>query len=116
VDVSGFNVWIANAGSIGRLGLVFSSRIRPDDGWLDVIALNFAPSSLLALAASAVRWEAGAQALRHWQAREVEIVADPPQPVHLDGEAVGQTPLKVTVQPGAVQVMVPGRAAEKGHV
>jgi diacylglycerol kinase family enzyme len=109
VDVSGFNVWIANAGSIGRLGLVFSPHIRPDDGLLDVIALNFAPSSLLALAASAVRWDAGARALRHWQAREVVIEADPPQPVHLDGEPVGHTPLTVTVQPGAVQVIVRGK-------
>jgi len=116
VDVSGFNVWIANAGSIGRLGLVFSPHVRPDDGLLDVIALHFAPSSMLALAASAVRWEAGAQALRHWQAREVRSEADPPQPVHLDGEPVGQTPLRVTVQPGAVRVIVPGRAAEKSRL
>jgi len=106
-EISGFNVFIANAGSIGRLGLVLSSRIRPDDGLLDVILLDFAPPSMLRMLASAIRFDTWARALQHWQVREVTIEADSPQAVHADGEAIGRTPLTATVLPGAVEVIVP---------
>lgn len=113
IEASGFNVWIANAGSIGRLGLVFSRQVRPDDGLLDVILVSLAPQTLLATAASAVRLERWAKGLRRWQASEIVIEADPPQPVQGDGEPFGQTPVSVTVQPGAVQVVVPRLAVKE---
>jgi len=108
VEAAGLNVFIANAGHIGLLGLVLSPCIRPDDGLLDVILLEAAPRSLVALAASAVRLDKGAGSLRHWQVRGVTVEADPPQSVHGDGDMAGRTPITVGVLPGAVRVLVPG--------
>ena len=44
---------------------------------------------------------------RHRQARRVRIETDPPQPVHIDGDLMAQTPLELVVRPGALRVLVP---------
>jgi len=43
----------------------------------------------------------------HWQGRHISITADPPQPVHIDGEVVGSTPVSVDILPKAIRVLVP---------
>jgi diacylglycerol kinase (ATP) len=40
-------------------------------------------------------------------ARSVRITAHPPQPVHIDGEMLGRTPVVLEVVPGAVELVVP---------
>ncbi len=42
------------------------------------------------------------------QVRHVQIVADPPARLNIDGDLIGTTPLTITVRPGALQVLVPG--------
>lgn len=42
-----------------------------------------------------------------WQVRRVTIDCDPPQPVLLDGEPLGDTPVTVEVVPQALKVLVP---------
>jgi len=43
----------------------------------------------------------------HRTAREVRIESDSPVPLQIDGEAIGQTPCRLTLLPEALQVFVP---------
>ena len=45
--------------------------------------------------------------LPHWQARQVRVTADPPQPVQADGELLGSTPIQAHILPRPVHVLVP---------
>ncbi len=108
VEAEGFSLLIANSGHIGRLNLLLSTTIRPDDGWLDVMILSAPPDYMRSLAASATRLEETAASLQHWKARTVAVTADPPQSVQADGDWIGQTPITAVVEPEAVRILVPG--------
>jgi diacylglycerol kinase family enzyme len=45
----------------------------------------------------------------HRRARRVRIETDPPQPVHIDGDLVAQTPVEFAVRPGVLRLLVPAR-------
>jgi YegS/Rv2252/BmrU family lipid kinase len=104
-------VFIANFGSMGlpiepRLG------INPDDGVLDVIVVS-ASGPLPGLLAG---WEAllqrrlgkssGGRVFRA-RAREVKIETEPSRLVEIDGTVVGATPVKASIRPAALTVIVP---------
>jgi diacylglycerol kinase family enzyme len=104
-------VFIANFGGMGlpmepRLG------IHPDDGVFDVIVVS-ASGSLPGLVAG---WEAlrqrrlgkssGGRVFRA-RGREVKIETDPPRLVEIDGSVVGATPIKASIRPAALTVIVP---------
>lgn len=110
VELAAVNVFVGNAPGLGRLGLVLGADVRPDDGLLDVIAVDVLPGSLIGMAARALRLDALSRGLRRWPVQTARIESRPALPVHADGEAIGQTPVSVRVQPGAVRVVVPGRA------
>jgi diacylglycerol kinase (ATP) len=107
-------VFIANFGGMGmpiepRLG------IHPDDGVLDVIVVS-ASGPLPGLLAG---WEAlrqrrlGKSSAGHVfraRAREVSIKTDPSRLVEIDGSVVGATPIKATIRPDALTVIVPAPA------
>ncbi len=106
-------VFIANFGGMGlpigpRLG------IHPDDGALDVIVIR-ASGPLPGLLAG---WEAlrqrhlGESSAGHiFRARgkEVKIETHPPRLVEIDGSVVGVTPIKASIRPGALTVIVPAK-------
>jgi YegS/Rv2252/BmrU family lipid kinase len=104
-------VFIAN---FGRMGLAMKPRlnIEPDDGVLDVIVLQ-ATGRLPGLLAG---WEAlnqgeegessGGHAFRA-QAHEVLIDSEPSRLVEIDGSVVGSTPIKVSIRPAALSVVIP---------
>ena len=108
VEARGLNVFVGNAPGLGRMGLMLGAGVLPDDGLLDVILLDATPGSLAGMAARALGLSVRGGAVQHWQARAIAIDADPPQPVHADGEALGSTPVALRVAPGAVRVVVPG--------
>lgn len=104
-------IFIAN---FGRMGLAMRPRlqIEPDDGLLDVIVLE-ATGRLPGLLAG---WEAlrqgeeGESAEGHAfraKAREVLIDTEPSRLVEIDGSVVGSTPIKVSVLPAALTVIIP---------
>jgi YegS/Rv2252/BmrU family lipid kinase len=108
VESEGLTCIIANSGSLGVPGLTFAPTILVDDGLLDVIVLRQADlGSLLSLLASVLRGDENAAPLQHWQAREINVVADPPQSVQVDGEMQGTTPLHARIHPRAVEIIVP---------
>jgi YegS/Rv2252/BmrU family lipid kinase len=112
--MSAAQILVAN---FGRLGPFVEPRrpIVPDDGRFDVIVVR-ASSPLEGLRAG---WEALVQReLGHAadgrvfraRAREVTVKADPRQLVETDGSVIGRTPITVSIRPGGLRVMAPGRS------
>jgi YegS/Rv2252/BmrU family lipid kinase len=104
-------VFVAN---FGRMGLAMKTRlnIEPDDGLLDVIVVE-ASGRLPGLLAG---WEAlrqgheGESSEGHVfraRAHEVLIDSEPSRLVEIDGSVVGATPIKVSVRPAALTVLIP---------
>jgi diacylglycerol kinase (ATP) len=99
---------VANAGRLGVYDLTIAPDTSIDDGLLDVLAVRSLDlASLSAVVASIVAANPVQEDLGYWQAREIRIEADPPQPMVLDGEDHGHTPVEITVLPGALPVLVP---------
>lgn len=109
LELEGMTAIIANVGSMGQTGLTLAPSIRPDDGLLDLVVVRGADvTSLVAAAAAVVGGQpAEDENYRVFQAREIEVEADPPQEVQLDGEMIGQTPMRARVIPHGLTVVVP---------
>jgi YegS/Rv2252/BmrU family lipid kinase len=106
-EAQGVTCLVDNAGNIGFAGLGLKS-ILVDDGLLDVIVVRDARvKSFIAIGAGISGAKLNPEYIQHWQAREISIEADPPQPVVIDGELAGQTPVSVRVVPGLVRVLTP---------
>jgi len=106
-------VLVANCGELIPPFLRLRHDVAPDDGWLDVLALDAdgALESVLAFwelarGSNGARGESG----RLWFARgrsvRVETLAGGARPVQLDGEVTGVTPFEVRLLPGALSVLV----------
>jgi len=93
-------------------GRYFGSGIRvapmaePDDGVLDVITIgDFTRAEVMRKIGKFVRGEyLGESKVRHHRARSLEVSADTPLPVVLDGELAGTLPLRVRVAPRALRL------------
>jgi diacylglycerol kinase (ATP) len=109
-EVDGLAVMVANAGTLGIPGVSLSPAVRIDDGLLDVFVIRRADlNSLAALAATVTGAPVQQATLPHWQVREVIITADPLSGVEADGEELGNTPVHISVVPGVVKLIVPGK-------
>ncbi len=107
-------VGVVNCDFLGEFPWRWWPDIQPDDGHVDV-ALALTPTAIDTLRETrrliatrrkpkpSVRW------LR--ARKSVRIDADTPLPVQGDGDLIGQTPVEVTVVPGAVRVIVPAKRA-----
>lgn len=104
-------VFVAN---FGRMGLAIEPRLEivPDDGLLDVIVVR-ASGPLPGLLAG---WEALRQGklgkssdghVIRARARTVKVRTDPSRLVETDGSVIGATPIKVSIRPAALTVIVP---------
>jgi YegS/Rv2252/BmrU family lipid kinase len=99
---------VANAGSI--LGGLFQlgPDVRPDDGQLDLCV--FLPRTVGDL--FAITWRVWRRdfrpdrRMRFVRGRTIRLASVPVQPVEADGELVGETPVVVTVEPGAATFLV----------
>ncbi|MFO7624175.1 MAG: diacylglycerol kinase family lipid kinase [Anaerolineales bacterium] len=99
---------VANSGNMGAADIVLSKSTDISDGLLDVFVVTKADlPSLVSLVASVVSGRPDPPALKQWQVREVTIESEPNQPVQLDGELIGQTPVTVKILPEAVQIIIP---------
>ena len=93
---------------MGIPGVSLASDISISDGLLDEICVyNLHFASLSSAAKSITNQPLDPESFRHWQAREVTIASDPPQPIVGDGEKWGDTPATVTVLPGAISIIAP---------
>lgn len=110
-------VLVMNCGELIPPLLRIGDHILPDDGWLDVAALDAdgpvsSVAAFLRLLRGAVH---GAGSGRLWVSRGrrvgVVVEAGAPQPVQLDGEVVGETPFEASLVPRALTVLVPAPGA-----
>lgn len=91
IEAEGITCQIDNAGNMGIRGFKPARNICVDDGLMDVLVVGL---------------HRGERVVQHWQARQIEIEADPPQPVQVDGEMTGATPVSAGIMPGALKVLV----------
>jgi diacylglycerol kinase (ATP) len=98
---------VYNAGNMGKAGTAPVPGISVEDGLLDLLALR--EQAALTLLAQGME-----HSIRHsedlfyrWQGSQIVIESDPPQPVHIDGEVVGTTPVHIEIIPKAIRVLAP---------
>lgn len=107
VEVEGLTCLVDNAGNVGVSGISPVRGISVSDGLLDVIiARSTAFIKLITEGSTLSDHKPDADLFYHWQAREVTIETTPAQPVQVDGEMAGETPVTVRVVPNAVRVLV----------
>ncbi|MBZ0097731.1 MAG: hypothetical protein K8F30_01525, partial [Taibaiella sp.] len=103
----GVALLVANASDIGAFNMTLDKRVDPSDGLLDVFVATSVQESLVSMAANMLNLQEGAASnFQRWQAREVTIQAEPPQPVYADGDEFSHTPISIQVAPGALKVLV----------
>ncbi len=106
-EIDAINLLVTNAGNFGVPGYTRSTKINISDGLLDVLTAQ--DKSLVSLATLVVKAleKKGEEERPIWQARKISIDAQPPQPINGDGELWGNTPVDISVIPGAVQILTP---------
>jgi YegS/Rv2252/BmrU family lipid kinase len=111
IEREGITCMIINSGNLGQAGWKIVPGIDLHDGLLDVIVIRRGDlGAMLSVAASVVTRSGSAPSLQHWQAREIDLVADPPQTVQVDGEILDKTPITARVLPSALGIIVPKEA------
>jgi len=83
-----------------------ASDIRLDDGLLDLLVFTH-PSKLHLLAAAShmmVRQGQSVPGIIHRKIKHLSLAMSPPQPYHLDGDPLGQTPLQIEVIPRGLRI------------
>lgn len=100
---------IANFGSVLRGGIALGPKITPDDGELDVCM--YAPRSgwdAVRMVWRILRRDYRSDGRMYFaRAREVVIECDPPRIFQADGEIIGMSPVRITVDAGAATLLVP---------
>lgn len=101
-------VTLFNAGRLVLGGVPLGPDADPHDGRVDVAVLR--SPDVWRAAAAVVRLITRTGSRRQFErARVVRLDADPPLPVHFDGDVVGTTPLVARVLPGALRVIAGSR-------
>ncbi len=114
VDVEGVSCLILN---VDNLNIPFLSSIppHPRNGLLDIFLVRKIDlRSFISVAATMVGAGIDLEILPHWQARQITIATDSPQPVQGDGEMLGQTPISVKVVSQYTSVIIPPLGYQPG--
>jgi YegS/Rv2252/BmrU family lipid kinase len=107
IEAQGLTCLVDNAGNMGVAGFSAAHNISVSDGLLDVILVrNAGFRSWVAMGENLVNATPDPNSFHHWQARQITIEVDPEQPVQVDGEMAGSTPVTINVIPQAVRVLV----------
>jgi YegS/Rv2252/BmrU family lipid kinase len=112
VSFTGYTVAVANSALYGG-----GMRIAPDasleDGLFDIVTISAMPRLrfLRALPLVFKGEHTHEPTVTVARAREVEIRADRPFTLYADGEEIGELPVTVTIDPGAVRVLMPAASA-----
>lgn len=98
---------IYNAGNMGRPGTAPAPGISVTDGMLDLLALREGAGISLLTRGMEHSLRHTEELFYHWQGKQILIESDPAQPVHIDGEMVGTTPVEVDILPMAIRILSP---------
>jgi len=97
------------AGAKSIMGAQKAQDISMSDGLLDVILIHdIGVKSLMTTLTSIAGRQLDSSKVFHWQAAKIEIEADPPLDIQIDGELGGQTPITIETIPQVVGVVTPG--------
>ena len=117
-EVTAAMVLVANCGELLPPFLRVRDGVRPDDGWLDVLAMRGNGLLESAMAFFDLVRQTANGAGRVWSARgravRVEVVDGAAQPVQLDGEVTGATPFEASLDSLALSVLVDRAAVPWG--
>ena len=119
-DLRAAMVLVLNCGQLPPGFLKLRADLSPDDGWLDVMALDADGALQSATAVMELFLGRGrnGKGRRVWWARgrtvRVEVPDSTPRPVQLDGDVTGETPFEARLLPGALSVLV-GPAFQAHH-
>jgi diacylglycerol kinase family enzyme len=102
---------LANIADVGLLGMRWGDQIAPDDGVLDVVAINVKKASeyVEVVTALARGTQANSSLFTYLSAHDrIRIETEHPLPIHGDGGEVEMSwPLEASLVPGALTVIVP---------
>lgn len=101
-------VAIANGAFYGG-GFNIAPHASIDDGQLDLIIIrkqNSSETTLLAFQALVGKHLDNAAVITT-KVNSLEIDADHPVPIHIDGEVIGKLPVKIEIKPAALKLMAP---------
>lgn len=105
--VSSNLVLVANSAQLLHSNIHLVNDVSRTDGQFDVLiylAKNPIELAAAGITSLAGRLETFGQVIR-LRGASITVDADPPAPTELDGEVVGETPLKIDVLPGAIELI-----------
>ena len=111
---------VANSANLGSPNLYLAPDVSVCDGLLDVFLVNNANLPTVMSLIAGILNPAGSlvvaevlgvepelpRNIRHWQAREILVQSDPPSSVQADGEMIGETPKRISLIAGALDIVV----------
>lgn len=106
-----FHVCAGNSEWVGGGAMRLSPGARMDDGRLELCLIEgLSRLEVLGRFPQLLRGTfPGHPKVRYFPGRELEIQSDPPVPLALDGDVVGQTPATFRLLPGALRIVTPVR-------
>jgi len=117
VETTARTVLVANGPFLVHPRLRVGKEIRPDDGLLDVCI--YSPNRLVDWITLGLWMLSGhvtrSRHVRQLRGRVIEIRADTPAPVEIDGDYLGVDPLTVSACPGALTCVVPASVRGVGE-
>lgn len=107
LDLTASLVLVANGGSIIAPGLRLHPAISANDGWLDLLVFTATRPVPIArtLVGVGLRRLASSPYLVQIRAKRIQISADPPLAVQLDGDLVDRTPALFTIEPATLRII-----------
>jgi YegS/Rv2252/BmrU family lipid kinase len=110
-SIQAFTVAVVNAGNVGLGPLRLGRDISASDGLLDLLVLRGKGVRAVGdLGGVIVASDQGGTEIEHVQGRRFRISANPPQPMQIDGEMFGETPVDIEIVPAALTAVVPAAA------
>ncbi len=109
VEVSGLTLFVGNTMNTGLSGVSLVKEASVSDGLLDAVLIRSIDLPALVSIASKLFLDHSPHpnSILHWQAREIRVMAVPPQPAEVDGEPGPMTPLVFKAIPRALRVITP---------
>lgn len=107
LDLSLYVLVVANGRYVAG-GIPAAPESRLDDGLLDVVAFPEMPASRIAalIPPTLLGRHVDHELVTVRRARRLEVEASPPMPFNVDGEPCGETPVELSVEPRALEVVV----------